>query len=245
MTMGNNHCGCRRRRGGYGCLESVNRRCRWENYPYYNGCCPDVNGAYDCDTEDDNRCRWNCDENGAHCRCRKLCRWVCEDREDAGDQDDNCEDRGCKRRCRPRNCCGMFMATLPIAVAANGVVPLVSAMGCDFRDYFEINSGMITVCRRGIYLATYTVRLPEAETVESMFTLNVNDASQSSAIMMVGGAGPNCFTAQSLIDVCDRATVTLRSSEAVNITNPSVQPLVTLSLTEARPLPPSIFRRRF
>ena len=230
--MGNNHCGCGRRRGGYGCLESVNRRCRWESYPYYTGCCPDVNGAYDCDSGDNSRCRWDCDEDGARRRCRRSCRWECEDRDADDENECNCEGRSCKRRGRRRNCCGLFMATLPIAVAANGIVPLINAMGCDLRDFFEVNSGMITVCRRGLYLATYTVRLPEAVTVESMFTLNVNDASQSSAIMMVGGAGPNSFTAQALIDVCDRATLTLRSSEAVNITEPSVQPLVTLSLQE-------------
>jgi hypothetical protein len=30
--------------------------------------------------------------------------------------------------------------------------------------------------------------------------------------------------------MCERSTVALRSSEAINITDPSVQPLVTLSL---------------
>jgi hypothetical protein len=30
--------------------------------------------------------------------------------------------------------------------------------------------------------------------------------------------------------MCERSTVSLRSSEAINLTDPSVQPLVTLSL---------------
>ena len=76
------------------------------------------------------------------------------------------------------------------------------------------------------------VRVPEEATVESTFTLNVNEASQSSAVMQVGGAGPAGNTAQAIFEVCDHATVTVRSSEAINLTATSTQPLVTLSLVK-------------
>ena len=46
----------------------------------------------------------------------------------------------------------------------------------------------------------------------------------------VGGEGPASFTAQAICEMCERSTVSLRSSEAINLTDPSVQPLVTLSL---------------
>ena len=97
---------------------------------------------------------------------------------------------------------------------------------------FAVNSGLITIEEEGTYLATYTVRVPEGQTVASNITLNVNDASQSSAITEVGGDGPVSFTAQAICDVCERSTIALRSSEAINITDPSVQPLVTLSLVK-------------
>jgi len=74
--------------------------------------------------------------------------------------------------------------------------------------------------------------VPEGQTLASNITLNVNDASQTSAITAVGGEGPASFTAQAICDVCERSTIALRSSEAINITDPSVQPLVTLSLVK-------------
>ena len=51
-------------------------------------------------------------------------------------------------------------------------------------------------------------------------------------ITEVGGAGPVSFTAQAICDVCERSTIALRSSEAITMTDPSVQPLVTLSLVK-------------
>ena len=123
----------------------------------------------------------------------------------------------------------MFMAMLPIAVAANGVVPLAPNNPCRNGD-FEVNSGMVSIEESGTYLATYTVRVPEGADLASTITLNVNDASQSSAITQVGGTAPNSFTAQAVFDVYDRATVTLRSTDAINIADPSVQPVFALSL---------------
>ena len=195
----NNRCGCGSRRdsnNGYGCLNSVNNRWRWESFPYYDGPCPDADGAYDC--------------------------------RDSGDDDRD----GCRRRRRRGRCdFGLFSAMLPMAVTANGIIPLVNN-SCVKANDFPVNSGLITVEERGTYLATYTVRVPEGAAMDSTITLNVNDASQSSAIAEVGGAAPATTTAQAIFEVNDRATVTLRSSESINITDTCAQPLFTLSLVK-------------
>lgn len=145
---------------------------------------------------------------------------------------DGCYGEAYRERCvrRPGGCFGMFSAMLPMAVAANGIIPLVGNNCMSNVKDFPVNSGLITVEEKGTYLASYTVRLPEGAALDSTITLNVNDASQSSAITNVGGEGPAGFTAQAIFDVADRATVALRSSEPINLTDSSAQPLVTLSL---------------
>ena len=206
--MGNNYrcgdCGRRDSNNRYGCLSCLggNRRC-WDNYPYYNGPCPDRNGIYE---------------------------------SVRGGYDDGCGSYDCGRPCdggkssERRSKYGIFSAMLPMAVAPNGIIPLVNSnCFCPCGD-FAVNCGLITVEEAGTYLATYTVRVPEGQTLTSNITLNVNDACQSTAITEVGGQGPVSFTAQAICDMCERSTVSLRSSEAINLTNPSVQPLVTLSL---------------
>lgn len=206
--MANNYrcgdCGRRDSNNRYGCLNclSENRRC-WDNYPYYNGPCPDRNGNYE---------------------------------SVRGGYDDGCGSYDGGRPCdggkssERRSKYGIFSAMLPMAVAPNGIIPLVNSnCFCPCGD-FAVNSGLITVEEAGTYLATYTVRVPEGQTLTSNITLNVNDASQSTAITAVGGKGPVSFTAQAICDMCERSTVALRSSEAINLTDPSVQPLVTLSL---------------
>ena len=197
----NNRCdGCGRRNShnAYGCLNCLGgRHCR-DNYPYYEGPCPNADGCYE------------------------MVRGAAED---------DCRGRRPDRPER-RAPFGIFTAMLPMAVAPNGIIPLVNNNCLGIAGDFAVNSGLITVEEEGTYLATYTVRVPEGQTVASNFTLNVNDASQSSAITEVGGAGPVSFTAQAIIDVCDRATVALRSSDAINVTEPSTQPLVTLSLVK-------------
>ena len=208
--MANNYrcgdCGRRDSNNRYGCLNSLgeNRRC-WDNYPYYNGPCPDRNGNYE---------------------------------SVRGGYDDGCGSYDCGRPCdggkssERRSKYGIFSAMLPMAVAPNGIIPLVNSnCFCPCGD-FAVNCGLITVEEAGTYLATYTVRVPEGKAVASTFTLNVNDASQSSAISEVGGEGPVGFTAQAIFDVNDRATLALRSSEAINLTETSAQPLVTLSLVK-------------
>ena len=188
----NNRCGCGPRRNsnnGYGCLNSVGGRYRWEDYPYYPGPCPDANGCYD--------------------------------------QDD--EERCCRRRRRRGRCdFGMFTAMLPMAVTANGIIPLANN-NCLADNGFPVNSGLITIEESGTYLATYTMRVPEGAALDSTITLNVNEASQSSAIAKAAGTAT---TAQAIFDVNERATVTLRSSDAINITDTSVQPLFTLTLVK-------------
>ena len=188
----NNRCGCgpRRNNNSYGCLNSVGGRYRWDDYPYYPGPCPDVNGCYD-------------NGNG---------------------NDDDCEYR--RHRRRGRCDFGLFTAMLPMAVTANGIIPL-AYNNCMSDNGFPVNSGLITIEEGGTYLATYTVRVPEGAALDSTITLNVNDASQSSAIAQTNGSST---TAQAIFDVSDRATLTMRSSEAINITDPSAQPLFTLSL---------------
>ncbi len=202
--MGNNYrcgdCGRRDSNNRYGCLNCLggNRRC-WDNYPYYNGPCPDRDGNYEAL------------RGGYEGDCGRY---------DGGRR----KDRESKY--------GIFTAMMPMAVAPNGIIPLVSGNGlCQCGD-FAVNSGLITVEEAGTYLATYTVRVPEGQTLASNITLNVNDASQTSAITEVGGTGPVSFTAQAICDVCERSTIALRSSDAINITDPSVQPLVTLSLVK-------------
>jgi hypothetical protein len=202
--MGNNYrcgdCGRRDSNNRYGCLNCLgdNRRC-WDNYPYYNGPCPDRNGNY-------------------------------ETLRSAYDSDFGRGDGG-----RPRDReskYGIFTAMLPMAVAPNGIIPLVNSnCFCPCGD-FAVNCGLITVEEAGTYLATYTVRVPEGQTLSSNITLNVNDASQTTAISQVGGEGPASFTAQAICDMSERSTISLRSSEAINLTDPSVQPLVTLSLVK-------------
>ena len=147
---------------------------------------------------------------------------------------DRDDERHRRRRCRRRRSgeFGIFTAMLPLAVAANGIIPLVNGNCFCSSGGFPVNSGLITIEEEGTYLATYTVRVPEGQTLTTTLTLNVNDASQSSAITEVGGEGPVAFTAQAIFDVSDCATLSLRSSEAINITETSSQPLVTLSLVK-------------
>ena len=118
-----------------------------------------------------------------------------------------------------------------MAVNANGIIPL-NNNSCVNSSGFPVNSGLITVEESGTYLATYTVRVPEGAELASTITLNVNDACQSSAIAEVGGTAPASATAQAIFDVSDRATLAMRSSEAINITDTSTQPLFTLSLVK-------------
>ena len=198
--MANNDC-CGDRRNtnnAYGCLNSLGGRRRWDNYPYYDGPCPDAEGNYCCGRDDGDERERGGWRRGRHCRGNDF---------------------------------GIFSAMLPIAVAPNGVIPLVNN-SCVSHKGFPVNSGLVTIEEAGTYLATYTVRVPEGQAVASTFTLNVNDASQSSAISEVGGEGPVGFTAQAIFDVSDHATLALRSSEAINLTETSAQPLVTLSLVK-------------
>lgn len=146
------------------------------------------------------------------------------------------DERSCRGECGNRNICGqgggfgMFTAMMPLAVAANGIVPLANT-GCICNDdAFKVNFGMITLKEEGTYLATYTVRVPEGEELESTFTLDVNNASQASAVTMVGGSGPSSYTAQAIFDAGDQTTLALKTSEAINVTRSAMQPLVTLSL---------------
>lgn len=202
--MANGNCDCRHRRRPVGCLNSLGGLRPWG--ANWNGGCPDVNGCYGRDDRDcDNWHDRDCDDRHDHDHCR----------------------RG---RRRGRGCVfGLYTASLPMAVAPNGVVPLVGGL-CDCGGDIAVNSGVITLYRPGTYLATVTARMCAETTVDSTITLNVNEASQSSAVLELAGTGPASSTAQAIFDVCDQALVTLRSVDAINITTPAAQPLFTLSL---------------
>ena len=207
-----NNCGDNRenRRHHTGCMRMA-RGC-WNSFPYYGGPCPDVCGCY-------GRRPW-------------------ED----GDDDDCDEERGRRgRRCRRRRRCRgggepdvVLKAFAPLAVSPNGIVPLSMADVC--RDSaFEVNSGLITVESEGTYLATYTVQVPADTALDSIFTLNVNDASQSTAITQViteAGASTSSYTGQAIFQADEGDAVSLRSSEAVSVTETSPQPMFTLSLVK-------------
>lgn len=202
----NNRCGCSRRRNsnnnGYGCLNSVGGRWRWDNYLYYTGPCPDVEGNYDDDDDNDN------DHDDRDCRRRR-------------------------RRCR-RGVFGLFTALTPIAVAANGIIPLVKNNHLSCKNNFNVNSGLITIKEEGTYLAIYTVRIPEDVKMDTTITLNANDAPQSAATSIIDtGCGSDhtfSITAQTIFEADEGDTVTLRTSESINICESSVQPLFTLTL---------------
>jgi len=182
------NCGCGR---PIGCLNSV-RGARWDNYPYYNGECPDAQGEY----------------------VRA-----------ANHDDDDC---ACRRPRRHHCRFGLFQANAPMVVAANGVIPLVNSYGCG-RD-FCVGSGQIAVEEAGTYLATYTARAPETLAADTTITLNVNEVSQPSAVAVLA-AGED-VTGQTIFTAGENCMVSLRSSEAMTSTEPSLQPVFTLSLVK-------------
>lgn len=171
---------------------------RWENYPYYGGPCPGVDGCYSQDRDDDGE------------RCRR------------------------RRRRRDKNeVNAIFAAFLPMSIAANGIVPLVAYNPC--RDSsFEVNSGLVTLEEPGTYLATYNVRIPEGAALDTTITLNVNDASQTTAIAEVAAAGTTAasYSAQAIFEADEGTTVALRSSDAITVSDPSAQPMFTMSLVQ-------------
>ena len=197
------------KRRGCGCMKMA--RGYWNNFPYYTGPCADADGCYGRAQEEDD-CRCDCER----------------------DEDRRCEHR-CRRRCRRGGMCsGMFTACLPVAVSANGIVPLCVNNPCR-ENSFKVNSGLITLDNPGTYLATYKVQVPENTALDTMISLNVDGASQSAATSQViteAGAATASFTGQSIFEAGEGATVSLRTSEAVNVTDPAAQPMFTLSLVQ-------------
>lgn len=135
---------------------------------------------------------------------------------------------------RGPNCYGLFMASQPIATAANGIIPLSRSM-CSGDD-FSVSCGMITARNPGTYLAIYTVRVPAGTELATTATLNVNDAIQAPGIAVIdtgtASEATTAATAQAIIDVERGDTVTLRTSEALNVTGTATQPMFTLSLVK-------------
>ena len=186
--MANNYrcgCGSRGSNNTIGCLNSVAARRRWDNYPYYDGCCPDADGDYGC-----------------------------------------CYARG------DRSVYAMFSACQPLAVAANGIVPLTLAQACPRA--FAVNAGAISVRDPGVYLATMTVRVPAETQVDSTFSLALNDVNQPTTITPVetatGDAQPFTATSQAIFTADAGDTVAIRSAETVNLTDPSIEPMFALTL---------------
>ena len=212
----NNRCGCNRRNSNnMGCLNSVGGCRRWDNYPYYRGCCPDVEGAYDCDDNGNGG-----DDRG--CRRRRRCDCECR-----GNGNGNGNGNGGVRG--GQAVFGLFSACQPMAVAAEGMVPLAKGFcGC---HEFGVNGGRISLSEPGVYLATLTVQIPEETEVESVFTLNVEGVSQPSAIIPVTADGAAfSATAQAIFEADEGDAVFVESSEVVNVTDPAIQPMVTLTL---------------
>ena len=204
-----NNCENRRRRG---CMRMA-RGC-WGNFPYYGGPCPDTCGCYGysrCDSDDD-------DDNDNNCGCGP-----------------NGNGGGRRRRRRRRRGNGpenaVFTAFPPQAVSANGLIPLALNNPC--RDaMFEVNSGLITLESEGAYLAMVSVRTPEDIALDTTITLNVNDASQTPAIMRVvaDGTGTTSYEAETIFEADEGDTVSLRTAEAISVTDTSTQPMFTLTL---------------
>ena len=139
---------------------------------------------------------------------------------------------GCPGRRRRFECCnGIFAAYPPQAVAANGIIPLVAGVPCR-KDGFEVHGGMITVEEKGTYLATLSVRVPDGAALNTTVTLNVDDASQSSAVTQINSETGGAYSAQAIFQAEEGANVALRSSDAINVTDPSAQPVFTLSLVQ-------------
>ena len=229
------HCGC----------VKMAREC-WRNFPYYGGPCPDVNGCYGytpCDEDDDNdndrcgRCgrrnRWDRDDRCDRCnRC---------DRCDRCDQDEPVEQvRGNSRsnrngRRRDRCCCrfsdstsAVFTASTPLAVSANGIVPLL--MYNPGRDcVFTPSGGSVRLEEAGTYLAMYTVQVPEGAELTSTLTLNVNGVAQYPATLQQTASNP-VSTVQTIFDAEEGDTVSLRTSEAISLPDASSQPAFNLAL---------------
>lgn len=197
-------CGCMRMARGY-----------WNNYPYYTGPCPNEDGCYRQDGDDDDR------DNDRECdRGRRR---GCGRR-------DRCDRRGC----RGDRCSGIFTAWLPVAISANGIVPLTVNNPCR-EPSFEVNSGLITLEDAGTYLATYTVQVPAATALDTGITLNVDGASQSTAatqVVTAAGDTTASYTGQAIFEAAEGATVSLRTSDAINVTEPAAQPIFTLSLVQ-------------
>lgn len=189
---------------------------------------------YDCDYEDENTCK---------CKCKCTCECDCNDEEeDEAEEDETCK---CKCRkvcrccprprpwpCRPKPCCCIFSAYLPMALGPNGIIPLARC-NPSREDNFDVNCGLVTLEKAGTYLATYTVRVPETVALDTTVTLNVDNASQSTAVTQVlteTGASSSSYTGQAIFHAEEGDTVSLRTSEAINATETATQPMFTLSL---------------
>ena len=182
-------CGCRTSNNTFGALNSVARRCR-DNYPFYDGCCPDAGGCYDCGPGWPGR-PWG---DGA--------------------------------------CYAMLSACQPLAVAANGNVPLAKA---ETRNpAFGVNGGVVSLYNPGVYLATMTVRVPAATAVDSTFALALNDVSLPTTITPVETTADDtqAFTAtsQALFTAEAGDAVAIRSDDTVNLTDPAIEPMFVLTL---------------
>ena len=211
---GSKRCGC-------GCMKMA--RGYWNNFPYYTGPCPNGDGCYCAEQEEET-------DNDTCCeRCERC------DRCDRCDRCRRCKPCCQEKRCRwHRHCCGMFMAFMPMAIGPNGIVPLCVNNPCRESD-FSVNSGLITLEKAGTYMATYNVKVPETAALDTTITLNVDGASQSTATTLVSTAAGDTtsnFSGQAIFEAAEGATVSLRSSEAISVTDPASQPMFTLSLVQ-------------
>ena len=189
----NQRCGCRASYNTLGCLNSLASRRLWDNYPYYDGCCPDADGCYDCGSGGPG--------------------WPV-------------------RPCGDGACYAMLSACQPLAVAANGNVPLAKSSARN--PAIGVNGGVVSLYNPGVYLATMSVRVPAATEVDSTFALALNDVNLPTTITPVettAEAGQAfTATAQAMFTAEAGDALTIRSSETVNLSEPMIEPMFVLTL---------------
>lgn len=170
--------------------------------------------------------------NGFRCADRNpYYRGPCPDRDgcyrwDDCDREDRCGGEAVKA------VFGQFTACQPMAVAARGSVPLTRSPVCG--GDFDVSGGRISLRAPGTYLATMTISVPPATEVASTFALNKNGDAEPSAILPVetvaDAARPYSASAQAIFTADEGDVLSVSSSDTVAVTEPSVQPMVSLTL---------------
>lgn len=92
-----------------------------------------------------------------------------------------------------------------------------------------MTNGVVTFCRCGVYLATYTVHVPTGSEVDTSIVMNVNGVAQPNTLLNVAAVGS--YTGQTVFTANAGTTLSLVTSAALSITEPVGQNVVTLTFT--------------